>query len=302
MEEPSEGNVGGMVGVDADQRRPILIVNADDFGMTDGVSTGILRAHRDGVVTSTSALVVGSAFERHASSLRDSGLSVGAHLALVGEDPPLLSAREIPSLLDRSGRFPLTWQAFVRRGVAGVLDPDDLRRELTAQLDRLRGVGIEPTHLDSHQNLHLWPEVATVLLSLAEARRIGAIRLCRAGRWNATGLGVRALSSALARRAARSGIAFPEASTNLDDATIGGRSHLVAVIDRMAARRVRSAEIVTHLGEEPDSQRARYRSRFDWPAELQAVCEPAVRRAIEAGGFRLGSFADLATAPSARAS
>jgi hypothetical protein len=93
---------------------------------------------------------------------------------------------------------------------------------------------------------------------------------------------------------------FPEASTNLDDVGSGGPAHLVTVVERMAARRVASAEIVTHLGEDPDPARARYRSRFDWAAELEAVCEPAVRRAVEAGGFRLGSFADLPGRPPQR--
>ena len=74
----------------------LLIVNADDFGLTDGVCRAIVRAHREGIVTSTSALAVGPAFHRCASMLDDvPELGVGVHLAAVGEDPPLLSAREI---------------------------------------------------------------------------------------------------------------------------------------------------------------------------------------------------------------
>ena len=66
-------------------------------------------AHLDGVVTSTSVLAVGRAFEGAATMLRATPtLDVGAHLALVGEDPPLLPAREIPTLVDADGAFPLS--------------------------------------------------------------------------------------------------------------------------------------------------------------------------------------------------
>lgn len=74
-------------------------MNADDYGLTPGVCEGILRAHREGIVTSTSVLTPAPAFEAHVGALRDSGLAAGLHLAVVGEDPPLLSASEIPSLV-----------------------------------------------------------------------------------------------------------------------------------------------------------------------------------------------------------
>ena len=75
----------------------LLIVNADDYGLTPAVSRGILRGVRDGVITSTSVLVLGSGFSRSVGWLRDeTTLGVGVHLALVGEDPPLSSARDSP--------------------------------------------------------------------------------------------------------------------------------------------------------------------------------------------------------------
>ncbi|HEX7094516.1 MAG TPA: ChbG/HpnK family deacetylase, partial [Acidimicrobiales bacterium] len=86
--------------------RRLLIVNADDYGLTAAVSAGILRAHRNGIVTSTSVLALAPGFRQSAAWLLDEpSLGVGAHLALVGEDPPLLSAREIPTLVDRRGRL-----------------------------------------------------------------------------------------------------------------------------------------------------------------------------------------------------
>ena len=66
-------------------RQPLLIVNADDFGITAGVSAGILAAHNDGIVTSTSVLANGRALPVYAPRLLDAAtLGVGAHLAIVG--------------------------------------------------------------------------------------------------------------------------------------------------------------------------------------------------------------------------
>ncbi|HEY9349365.1 MAG TPA: ChbG/HpnK family deacetylase, partial [Acidothermales bacterium] len=109
--------------------RRLLVVNADDFGLTDGVSRAVVRGHREGVVTSTSILAVARSFDLAVSLVRDAPtLGLGAHLALVGEDPPLLSAREVPSLVDRTGTFPLSWRTVVRRLALRRVDPDDVRR------------------------------------------------------------------------------------------------------------------------------------------------------------------------------
>ena len=277
-----------------DDRR-ILIVNADDFGLTAGVCRGVLEAHERGAVTSTSALVVAPAFDGYSAALRDSGLAVGAHFAAVGEDPPLLSAREVPTLVDSSGRFPLTWQQFVRRAAMGAIDTDDLRREFAAQFDKLRHAGVTVTHLDSHQNLHLWPQVATVLFELAAAHHIRALRMVRSSRATPTALGVRSLSTILERRAIRAGMAYPQASTGLDEVAPLDSARMLGAIGRLSRSGARTAELVTHLGQDPDPDRSRYRTRFRWSEELAAVCDPHVHRAIGEAGFRLGSFADLRT-------
>ncbi|MEO7555425.1 MAG: ChbG/HpnK family deacetylase, partial [Acidimicrobiales bacterium] len=152
---------------DATQR--LLIVNADDYGLTEGVSRAVLRAHREGVVTSTSALVLGPAFVATASWLDDvPELGVGAHLAIVGEDPPLLSAREIPSLVDKRGRLRLSWRQLLPRAALGRVDAADVEREMAAQLEALSAaVGASRlTHVDTHQHLHLWPSIGRVVLRL----------------------------------------------------------------------------------------------------------------------------------------
>ncbi|MFM7508138.1 MAG: ChbG/HpnK family deacetylase [Actinomycetota bacterium] len=276
-----------------DRGRRVLIVNADDYGLTPGVSAGILRAHRDGIVSSTTALAVGPAFATHARALVDSGLPTGAHLGVVGEDPPVLSAREVPSLVDEHGRFPLTWRTFVRRAALGRIDTDDLRREFRAQVDVLRSAGVDPTHIYAHQNLHLWPSVTTVVLELAREQRIPALRLTRTRQWSPTSFGVRTLSALLERRARRAAMVVPAASTGLDEAGHLDPDRLVASIESLAASGAASAELATHPGEADDPDRVRYRWGYTWPDELEALCSPAAREAVRRSGFELGSFAEL---------
>src|SRR6188768_2842717 len=93
-----------------------LVVNADDYGLTPGMSRAILAAHSNGVVTSTSVITLAPHFAASATWLEDHpDLGVGLHLAAVGEDPPLLSAREIPTLVDRAGNLAADWRVLLRR-------------------------------------------------------------------------------------------------------------------------------------------------------------------------------------------
>src|SRR5262249_18268426 len=92
-----------------------LIVNADDLGLTPGVNRGILRAFQDGIVTSASLLVTGSAFEDAvALAQQNPKLDVGLHLALV-EERAALGHEVLPTLVDEMGRFPRTSGEFFRR-------------------------------------------------------------------------------------------------------------------------------------------------------------------------------------------
>jgi predicted glycoside hydrolase/deacetylase ChbG (UPF0249 family) len=101
-----------------------LIVNADDFGLTEGVTRGIVEAHLHGIVTSTSLMVDGSAAEQAARLMDEHpSLSVGLHFV---DDGP------------------------------GLDEPDHAAREFARQLERFRALtGSDPTHVDSHHHVHV---------------------------------------------------------------------------------------------------------------------------------------------------
>ncbi|MBI4593156.1 MAG: ChbG/HpnK family deacetylase, partial [Candidatus Rokubacteria bacterium] len=141
-----------------------LIVNADDFGLTPGVSAGILLAHRHGIVTSTTVLVTAAAVDRELlAPALDSALGVGLHVNLtLGR--PLTPAR---SLVDVEGRF-------VRdaRRAAARASAKDVEAEVAAQIEKFQTLTRRaPTHLDSHHHIGLHEPVRDVVLGAA--RRLG---------------------------------------------------------------------------------------------------------------------------------
>ncbi|CAN5363001.1 chitin disaccharide deacetylase [soil metagenome] len=274
----------------------LLIVNADDLGLTVGVNRAIRRAHLDGIVTATSLLAVGRAFDDAAEMLLATPtLELGAHLALVGEDPPLLTAREIPSLVDRRGVFPLSYRTVVARGAAGRIDPDDVRRELAAQLDRVLEVGVPVTHVDTHQHTHLWPAVGAVVIDLAVERGIAAVRLPGSSARGVVGLGVSTLARRLARHLRRAGLTSTDAYAGLDEAGALDASRFRVAVNALAARDALTAEINAHPSEPGDPDLDRFAWGYRWADELAGLVDPQTRSFVGATGYRLGGFAELRT-------
>ncbi len=271
----------------------LLVVNADDFGLTEGVNRAVLTAHREGIVTSTSVLAVARAYP-HAVELarRSPTLGVGVHLAAVGEDPPLLSADEVPSLVDRSGHFPLSYRTVLRRAAAGRLDVEDVRREFRAQIERVLGDGLPVTHLDTHQHLHLWPGVARVVVELAQHFGIPAVRLPRSHSRGPVGVGVNLLSTRLAGRLDVAGLHRTMDFAGLDEAGAMDQA-LPRVLNRLALRGGTTVEVNAHPGEADDPDLGRFSWGYRWGHELTALTDPALPTLVSDAGFRLASWADL---------
>ncbi len=153
-----------------------LIVNADDFGLTANVNRAILDGHCRGVITSTSLLANGEAFESAVALARQaSRLGVGVHLNLT-EGKPVAACLDIPSLVNGQGRFKRTpaslWRAVVLRRVSAA----HIEKELRGQIEKVLAAGIVPTHLDSHKHVHALPVLGKMAIRLAQQYGIPAIR------------------------------------------------------------------------------------------------------------------------------
>ena len=157
-----------------------LIINADDFGLTAGVNRAIIETHSSGVVSSTTLMANGPAFNDAVALARSApNLSVGCHVVLV-DGAPVLPPDAVDTLVtSRSAepdRFNSSLSAFAARAMLGGFDRDQLVAEITAQIRKIQSAGLTVTHLDTHKHAHLFPEVLVALLRAARICGVRAIR------------------------------------------------------------------------------------------------------------------------------
>lgn len=154
-----------------------LIVNADDLGWTEGVNRGIVKAHREGLVTSTSLLANGRAFDS-AVRLESSNpeLGIGVHLNL-SDGEPAAPAEKVAGLLNKAGLFEGGPGSLLLKIASRSLRLEEVEREWDAQIQKIRAAGIKATHVDGHKHVHMLPGLFEIALRLAKKHGIGAIRI-----------------------------------------------------------------------------------------------------------------------------
>ena len=160
-----------------------LIVNADDFGLTTSVSEGVIDAFRNKQVSSTTLLVNTPGTEEAVGlAEQNPGPGVGLHFNLT-EGRPLTSAE---SLTDENGQFWSRGQ-LLRKILTRAVSPADITSEFIAQLDRAEDLGITPTHIDSHQHVHMAPAVFAPMFPVLHDR-VRRLRLVMPPRMSLTRL------------------------------------------------------------------------------------------------------------------
>lgn len=159
-----------------------LIVNADDFGLTDGINRAVRDLHRSGALTSATLMAAAPRFEEAVEiSRRQKLLGVGCHIVLV-DGSPVANPAAIPTLLNSSSRrggepqFRPTLGEFVRDLYLDRIDSADIEREATAQILQLQLAGIAVTHVDTHKHTHMFPRVLNGVMRAAQACNIRTIR------------------------------------------------------------------------------------------------------------------------------
>ena len=249
-----------------------LIVNADDFGRTRGLNSGVLEAHLYGIVTSATVMVLEPAAEEGVSEAfrRAPELSFGLHFVLTGGGLPASSLDRVPSLLV-DGRFPRNYDALPPE-----LAADEVARELEAQIFLFEKMtGRSPTHLDSHHHSAVHPSIQPVFGEVGRAR----------------GIPVRAATSS-ARDALRA------AGTRTPDRFVdafyghGANPDILRAILRSVADE-ETTELMCHPGRADErliagSTYARERER-----EIALLCDPEIKTLLAHLEIELVSFRDL---------
>jgi predicted glycoside hydrolase/deacetylase ChbG (UPF0249 family) len=147
-----------------------IIINADDFGLSVPTSKGIIKAHKEGIVTSASFMATTNAFTSSLALARETpGLDFGIHLVATGiESQPVLAPSRVRSLVPDGKQFPRSWKEFLLRLVMGQIDLEELFSEFEAQILKLMDSGVSPSHLDSNQHIHLLPSISKCVLKLVK--------------------------------------------------------------------------------------------------------------------------------------
>ena len=273
-----------------------LAVNADDFGLSPAISRGILRAHRDGIVTSTSLLGNCDDLPGVRALLAETPqMGVGVHLALCG-GRPVANADRVRSLLGVDGAFGPRGQNFIAAWMKGRVVPSEVELELDAQVARVRDAGIAVDHLDTHHHLGFLPVVGRAVEAVARRHGIAGIRSAverptlawvteprrgiEAGLL--TGLAWLTRRQMGVRRHGPQSWGYVEAG-HLDEIRI------LEIIGRLGPG---LHEIICHPGEE-DAASGESPPRYQRIAELASLTSAKVRRAIAHRGVSLCRWGDM---------
>lgn len=154
-----------------------LIVNADDFGINKNVNDSILQSFNNGILRSASLLANGEAFESAVNIIKSNPkLDIGIHLALT-DGKPVLDSSRLVSLVDERGIFYNHAIDVAERYLVGKLSFDEIKKELTAQIEKILDNGINISHIDSHQHVHILPQIFSITSELASHYKIEYVRL-----------------------------------------------------------------------------------------------------------------------------
>jgi hopanoid biosynthesis associated protein HpnK len=284
-----------------------LIVNADDFGFTRGVNAGIVRAYKTGIVTSTTIMANGEAFEDAIELVRTNpGLGVGCHLAVVG-GRPVAEPSQVRSLVDDEGALPATLTQLMIKLARGSVSTDEIAREFRSQIERVARAGIEPTHLDTHKHSHTHPQVMKALARVAAEFGIKCVRnpfegvfaparLSSLSKW--AYLKQYAMSAAIQPGAIKFKRLVREHGLRTPDRFFGvgltGMLDSAAIRSMMESLGEGTAELMCHPGAyDDDLERAHTRLKRERERELEALSDPSLRRLAEEQGIELISYGEL---------
>ncbi|SCZ02003.1 chitin disaccharide deacetylase [Alkaliphilus peptidifermentans] len=139
-----------------------LIVNADDFGLTNGCNLGIIEAMKFGIVSSTTLMInMPNAIEAVTLAQENNISTIGLHLTLTcGE--PLSPKNEVASLVDNNGNF------YKRsKSLLPIMDLSEVEYELRNQIVAFIKTGLKLSHLDSHHHIHMYDGIREIVAKLA---------------------------------------------------------------------------------------------------------------------------------------
>lgn len=277
-----------MARTDAPRR---LIVNADDFGRSPAINEAVIRAHREGILTSASLMVNEPAFDEAVALARQHPrLGVGLHLTLLcGHStlPPAL-IRDLVNAEREFSRNPVRagFRYFAARGLRS-----QLREEICAQFRRFGGAGLPLDHVNGHLHIHLHPTIFRILIKNADLIGLRRIRLTRDSFWR----NARLARGRWGYRLAHAIIYHLLAGRARRPLRQRGIVHTRRVFGLLQDSRVDEAFLLRLLPRLPagDSELYSHPSLDEFRHEFEALVSPRVKAAVAEQGIQLIRYQDL---------
>ncbi|HEV2329412.1 MAG TPA: hopanoid biosynthesis-associated protein HpnK [Verrucomicrobiae bacterium] len=268
-----------------------LIVNADDFGLSRSVNEAVVRAHREGILTSASLMVSEAGFEEAVQLAKDNpGLGVGLHLTLL-QGHSTLPKDKIPGLVNSRGEFSTNpvgvgMAYFFQRGLR-----EQLRAEVHAQFAKFHSTGLPLDHVNGHLHLHLHPVIFNLLMEDAGTLGIRHFRFTRD-------------CLARSRRMSNGHLFYKISHTIIYDCLSRrareplrqrGIKHADITFGLLQDSRVDEEYILKLLPELPegDSELYSHPSMDKFKHEFEALIRPRIREQVRELGIQLIRYSDL---------
>jgi len=268
-----------------------LIVNADDFGRSHSINQAVVRAHREGILTSASLMVNGEAADEAIDLARQNPrLGVGLHISLVC-GTAALPQRAIPGLVDAAGVFSNhSVVSGIRYYFQASLKPQ-FELEIQAQFERFRKTGLRLDHVNGHLHFHLHPVIFEILMRRAREWGITHFRLTSDG----FRLNLRLASGHYLYRASHAlifGLLAPRAGAVLQQR---GIKHTAAVFGLLQNARVDGEYVTRLIPRLPpgDSELYSHPSLDEFKNEFEALIDPRIRSLVQQQDVRLIRYQDL---------
>lgn len=278
-----------------------LIINADDFGLHPLINKGIIEGYTKGMITSTSLMPSSPYFDEAVKLAKaNPGLGIGIHLTLVGGVAPVLKSG-VDSLLDSRKVFAEDYTVFAKKWYTGSIKKIELERELRAQIEKVLASGIKPTHIDSHQHMHVLPGIAGIVVRLCCEYGIAKVRMPAenifwSGGFNA-GLGRKigrnglSFCAGLAKLKARqAGLVYPQHFFGM---LAGGNLNAQLVKNILLNLPDGTSEIMTHPGTDNFTLSKSFKWGYHWHDELNAFLSETNKKIARERGIELINFGRL---------
>jgi len=270
-----------------------LIINADDYGLHEDINRGIISSVENGLVNSISISACGKALNNGISEIKNlKNIDLGVHITFV-EELPSSPIGDIKSILGFNDRLLPNYKILFQKYLLGKINIEELYIEGKNQIERIINYGIKPTHIDSHQHIHMFPSIWKILVRLAEEYSISFIRCSKFDKLYGNRNTMEILMAKTLNMFAKiNSINGSGDATKID--TIGlayagkvNEHNLIKILSKVPFG---ISELVVHPGYNTNSLKEFYDWNFDWSNEVKALQSKNIKNFISSNSIKLINF------------